>query len=486
MLKYIFKNAVFLLFGRVVFKGFIAVLTIILARFLGVERFGMYSTAIAFAGIFMIVNDLGMNAYMVREGSRDKSKVPVLFGNALVIEIVMSAILYVAIIIASHVLKYPPELVCLISLMGIATLIYEARKIFQGALETQLKFKIIGWQQIIYSALLFGLTAIILFVKPTLNNIAYVQIFVSIIVLIIIAITLSRSIKPKFNIKLFWPMISGAFAFCLSQLFFVIYFQTDTVILSIFRSQHEVGLYSSVYKLVVALFIFVQIIIRTCTPVIYKIGLNEREKLKRIYRTMLKYVSAFGLACSIGLWFLAKPVILLAYGKKYEAATIILQILAWFIFARFLNSTLSTYLLSTAKQNRRAALQGVAAFLNLGLNLLLIPRWGFIAAAGTTLLSEIFLLIAYYIIMTRDFKERVVFFLKPIFVSIIPALLMAVVLMFTRDKFHVIINCGLGALTFVVSLFVFRFFGEYDKKLIKEIVSRKADDNPNSSETNSN
>jgi O-antigen/teichoic acid export membrane protein len=474
MFKYIFKNTVFLIIARLIFKAFLAALTILLARFLGVEKFGIYSTAIAFAGVFLVFNDLGMNTYMIREGSRDRSKLPLLFGNALVIEVVMSLILYILIMIAAVLLKYPAQVISLISLMAIATLIYEGRKIFEGAFRVNLKFKIIGYQQIIYSSLLFILTLLVVLKVPDLTNIAYVQIFVSAVVLIFLAIPLFKFLRPRIDVRQIYPMLSGAFAFCLSQFFFIIYFQTDTVILSIFRGSHDVGLYSAVYKLVVAIFFFSQIVLRTCMPVIYKISLKDREKLKRIYKTLLKYLSALGIAFSVGLFFLAKPIILLAYGKKYEAAAVILQILAWFVFLKFISATLSTYLLSTDKQNRRAALQGVAAFLNLGLNLIFIPKWGFIAAALTTLLSEFFLVVTYFIITARDFREKFIFFLKPILVSFMPAVILSVFLFFTKDHLNVIVTTILGAIIFALSLLIFKFFGEYDKKLVREIIGKKA------------
>ncbi|MEW6407228.1 MAG: flippase [Patescibacteria group bacterium] len=472
LFKYIFKNTVFLLIARSVFKAFMAAMTIVLARFLGVENFGIYSTAVAFAAIFLVFNDLGMNTYLIREGSRDKTKLPVLFGNGLVIELIMSLILYFAIVVAAIILKYPPQVISLISLIAIATLIYEGRKIFEGVFCVNLKFKIIGWQQIFYSVLLFILTLLVVLKNPDLKNIAYVQIFVSVVILLFFIFILLKFLKPKVVLSQIYPMLTGAFAFCLSHFFFIIYFQTDTVILSIFKDSHDVGLYSAVYRLVVAIFIFSQIILQTCMPVIYRIAMSEREKLKRIYRVLVKYLGTFGLAASCGLFFLAKPIVLLAYGKKYEGAIIILQILAWFIFLKFLSSVFSTYLLSTSKQNRRAAIQGVAAFLNLVLNLILIPKFGFIAAAATTLFSEFFLAAVYYIITTRDFKEKMIFLFLPVLKSFLPAAVLALFLYFTKDYFNVIVTAILGAVIFGLSLWVFRFFGEYDKKLIKQIISR--------------
>lgn len=474
LFKHIFKSTVFLLITRVIFKAFLAGLTILLARFLGVEKFGQYSLALAFSGVFLVFNDLGMNAFLVREGSRDKTKLPVLFGNALFIEIAMSLILYGAIIAGANILRYPKEVIGIISLIAIATLIYEGRKIFEGAFRVNLKFNVIGWQQVIYSSLLFIFTLGVVLINPHLKNIAYAQIFVSAIVFVFLAVALFRILKPKIDLNQIYKMLSGAFAFCLSSFFFIIYFQTDTIILSIFRSDYDVGLYSSVYKLVVAIFIFSQIILQTILPVIYRISLEEKEKLKRIYRALTKYLGALGLACSIGLFFLAKPIILLAYGKKYEAAAIILQILAWFVFIKFMSSIFSTYLLSTNKQNRRAALQGVAAFLNLVLNLILIPKFGYIAAAGTTLFSELLLATAYFVITTRDFKEKFTFFLKPIFYSLLPAVILSLFLSFTKDHFNVILIAIFGIVIFGVSLVVFKFFDDYDKKLIRQIISRDA------------
>lgn len=484
LFKYIFKNTVFLSIARIIFKGFLAGLTIILARYLGVEKFGQYATAIAFSGLFLVFNDLGMTAFLIREGSRDKSKLNVLAGNGLLVEAIMSILLFGAMLLVGRILNYSSLILTLIALFGIGTLLYEARKVFQGVFEASLKFKIIAVQQLIYSSLLFFLTLFVLLVKPDFKNVAYVQIFVSTIIIIFLTIAFFRIIKPKIDLRQIYPMLSGAFAFCLSQLFFIIYFQTDAVILSIFKTDKDVGLYSAVYKLVIALFIFPQIIFRTCMPVIYGFGFKNMEKLKRIYKAILKYLSAAGLACSLGMFFLAKPILILAYGKKYEAAVIILQILAWFVFIKFLSMTFGSYLLSTDKQNRRAAFQGVAALLNLGLNLILIPKWGFLAAAGTTLLSDLFLAVVYFLIMTRDFKEKITFLMTPILRSFLAAIILSLFLFFTRDYFHVIVSAILGAFVFGISLWIFRFFDEYDRKLIRQIIKRDTNIRMSTNDTN--
>ena len=67
------KNSLVLLASNIISKilGFFYVMYIV--RYLGAEGFGILSFTLAFAGIFGVFNDLGLNLLTVREVTRDKS-----------------------------------------------------------------------------------------------------------------------------------------------------------------------------------------------------------------------------------------------------------------------------------------------------------------------------------------------------------------------------------------------------------------------------
>src|SRR5207249_3141464 len=63
---------------------------IAIARHLGVERFGQYSTALAFSTVFIALSDFGMTFNLVRVGARDPAALGVTLGNTLAAKTVLA------------------------------------------------------------------------------------------------------------------------------------------------------------------------------------------------------------------------------------------------------------------------------------------------------------------------------------------------------------------------------------------------------------
>ena len=72
-IRRVIKNAGVLLFGRLSTYVLYFLFTILAARHLGPEDFGVLSLAIAFTGIFGVFMDIGLNLLIVREIARNKT-----------------------------------------------------------------------------------------------------------------------------------------------------------------------------------------------------------------------------------------------------------------------------------------------------------------------------------------------------------------------------------------------------------------------------
>ena len=71
---------------------FLFVLFIFAARQLGDEQFGVFMFAMAFVGLFEIINDLGLKNLLVREVARNKQNAKEFIGNAVTVSVFLSGI----------------------------------------------------------------------------------------------------------------------------------------------------------------------------------------------------------------------------------------------------------------------------------------------------------------------------------------------------------------------------------------------------------
>ena len=81
LIKTVFRNTLALSIANVSSKAITASVGILLARYLGAERFGEYSVAIAFATVFVALTDLGFGQIIVREGSRNPESISIHVSN---------------------------------------------------------------------------------------------------------------------------------------------------------------------------------------------------------------------------------------------------------------------------------------------------------------------------------------------------------------------------------------------------------------------
>lgn len=468
-IKKAFSSTVFLMFSRVFFRVMSALIGILLARYLGVEQFGQYATVIAFVNLFMVFNDLGVSRFSLIEGSRDKEKLGYLLGNGLVVEFILSLVLYGLMAVIINLIGYSAIIVELFIILAVAELLFESRKIYQSTLQSLTKFYLISWQQIIYSLLFFLLVLAAVFYKPEVKVVAYIQLSVSALMFLLYLIFVFKYIRPVIKLSKIPSILKKSWIFCISSVFFIIYFQIDIVMLSIMKSEVEVGLYSAAYRLVVAFYMIPQIVFQVALPYIYKFSLTNKEKFSRITHTIQKYLLAIAVPITVLFWLGADQIINLVYGKAYISAVIVMQIMSFIIIIRFFTYSSAESITAINKQKIRATIEGITAGLNVVLNLILIPLYSYTGSAIATLISELALGVLFYIYIENYFKQGALRSLKHFLPTLASGVLMAFIFIGLSDKINIILSALLSSLAYLVALYLLRFLASYDVKLIKEI-----------------
>ncbi|MDO5157124.1 MAG: oligosaccharide flippase family protein [Eubacteriales bacterium] len=239
--------------------------------------------------------------------------------------------------------------------------------------------------------------------------------------------------------------------------------QSDRIFISKMCGTEDTALYSLVYNYSLFLSIVMNSIADGWLPWFHDNYFSGNKEL--IHKNSKKLVV---LGCYIGLGCIAiaPEAILLLGGKDYLLGLpcvlpVVLGVTCQYIYTHYVNIELH---LKKTKYVSGGTI--FATVLNLVLNLILIPRYGFVAAAYTTLASYIALLIIHFGI-TR-IKLRIRLYDDPfMFGAMIVTSLVAVVVTMTYD--NIVARYGLlvvGFLTFLL------YFKEYIGSFLKKSVSR--------------
>jgi O-antigen/teichoic acid export membrane protein len=170
---------------------------------------------------------------------------------------------------------------------------------------------------------------------------------------------------------------------------------SDLFIISYFRPEREVGLYSVSYnisaksiELLVALFLL------SVSPLVYSIWEGEgRESTEKILTVVTRVYLILCLPAAVGLSVLSFPFVALLTSPDYYEGSNIVGFVVFSSFAWGL-SNIAMMGLAIKKQARRLAANQIAAVaVHIGLQLLLVPRFGYVAAAVSTLVGYSILLV---------------------------------------------------------------------------------------------
>lgn len=180
--------------------------------------------------------------------------------------------------------------------------------------------------------------------------------------------------------------------------------QFDRIVIDRYVGSVETGIYSFSYDLSMIISVLILAANRAWMPWLFeKMEKSDYFSIKnkgKIFRDFFSLV--YGL-----LLLLSPEIIKIMADESYWEGLVILPILFLAIYFQFLYSFEVNIELFLKKTSLISIGTFFAAGINVGLNFWLVPKFGYIAAAYTTLISYIFLFIFHYIFTAKVIKTKI-------------------------------------------------------------------------------
>ena len=361
------------------------------ARYLGAEGFGILSFALAFTGIFGVFSDLGLSTLTVREVARDKALASKYLGNIVVMKMILVIITFGLIALTINLLGYPEQTIKVVYLVALSIIFGAFSGMFYSIFQAYEKMEYQSVGHILSSVLMLSGALFAISQGFSVVGFASIYFLVSAVVLgYSFFVCVWKFVLPRMEVDLgFWkPTIKEALPFGLSGIFITIYYWIDSVMLSLMKGNEVVGWYNAAYRLIVVL-LFIPIIINTVVfPTMSRFHISSQNSLNLMSRKYFKFMLAIGIPMGVGTTLLADKGILLIFGAGYIQSIIALQILIWAMVFIFANAAFVRLFESINKQILVTKITGICMIENIVLNLLIIPRFSYIGASITTVITE--------------------------------------------------------------------------------------------------
>jgi O-antigen/teichoic acid export membrane protein len=168
----------------------------------------------------------------------------------------------------------------------------------------------------------------------------------------------------------------------------------DVLMLGLMSNAEQVGLYGAAYRVLNQVLASYYLLTQVLYPQLARRELDQRRQMLRA--RILLPLAGCGVFIAAMISLGRGSILMVVFGHQFLAAAPLLLLLAWSIPLDFMTSYLSNAFLAWEMERKVLACTGVAAIINIGLNLALIPKLGAWGAAINTLVSYVVLLAALY------------------------------------------------------------------------------------------
>jgi len=374
-------------------RGLATLFVLFLARRVGAERFGEYSTALAYAALCIVFVDLGTNSILTREiarhpekrGSMAKSSHFLKLGAAIGSWFILWAVTYA--------LKFDPEQRYLTLCLGIVVIGQTLTEYFSALLSG---IEEMGWEAILkilnrLLAISLGFWALVR--HQSLHDIV-TQMAIGSLIGYAASICILKYRFTTFGIGADKSFLKSLLWSCLplfgSVVFWILYDSQDILLLNYFHfAQRDIGLFSAAMKVIDVTRVYPVLMMGVFFPTLSKLHLSDPPGFQRKRRRVLLFMLGSLAVVSSIVYATAPWIIRLLYRTDYSDAASILRLLAPALVFMGLNHAQMQLLIAVNRERTLFLGAFTVCLINLGMAFVLVPRYGMPGTCYALIASEI-------------------------------------------------------------------------------------------------
>ncbi len=468
--KTIINNSGFVFLGNITARAFSFIISLFIARYLGTYGFGNYSFLLAFIYFIKMIDDIWLKQIIIRELTLcNQDKRSVIIGNVIIMKLALSLLILIIIFPIKFALTSSTSnlFYLVLTIIPLICIISSYETIFH----VYLKMKYVFLSEFIGNCLLITLTVGIITTRGDISHFLISIICTNILILLLLIKSSKRFVVPQFKIQfnLWVTILKNSLPLFFTAFFIAIYNRIDHFMIYKMLGPSSVGSYSAAVKIIEPLALIPISLSISIFPLMTNFFSTSRENFEKIYQSSFRYLALFIMPVSMILTLFSREIIIIVYGADFSSSSLILSILIWsqiFIFFGTINKQI---LIATKNQKLDPFFTGPSAFINIILNLVLIPRIGVYGAAIATVISSALgPVMGYFIHTTKNYS---LYMLKCSFKPFISSLIMAMLIYIIHLPF--IILFILSPVIYISVLFLIKGINNSDFKIIKSIILKR-------------
>ncbi len=440
------RNISFLFAYQVASRALGLVLNLVLARRLEDTGYGRYSLILVIIMLVGMAADFGTANILIRDISRQRDRANSFLVAALLLKLITTLMVAgsVAVIILTAAFSRDfavPLMIATLSIIptSMSTAIESTFQAFE-------RMDLSALADVVFSLALTAAGVAVVYRGGGVTQMAGVYLAASFVRLGYSGLVyrhLPRVPSPwKLDGVIFRHLVKESFPVLYWQLISLAYYKVDVVLLGAMRPEAEVGWYAAAYKLFEVITMFGWLAVQALLPLMSTIYQKSKDNLYVLFEKTMKYVWIAGLGVAILLMALSGPAVSLMLTPDYLPAVNMLRVLGFAVPLMVGCTLFGNLFVAMNLQGRIAKWSLLSLAVNVGLNLVLIPRFGAMGAAVTTLLSEVFSFVFFYS-FTAYYLRHVRLLEVFVFPALVAGGLLAVLLLMRNMPVYVVGAVGI-------------------------------------------
>jgi glycosyltransferase involved in cell wall biosynthesis/O-antigen/teichoic acid export membrane protein/O-antigen ligase len=387
-----------------------ALWTVLAARSLLPAQYGNLMLAAGLVDLGAVITDVGLTSVATRDlASATPRSSRATIGALIYLKIALGALAAVAILGVTLLVPFEADARKVMLVLGPSLVLVSLQSltlVFQARLAT-------GY--VLVAAFLGALVSVwgatlVYWTGPTPLRFAAVRLaMVGVAGLMTLLLTVFKyrpTLRPDWNAM--GRMLSASLLLGLALVLNVLYYRIDVPLLALLTDSTQVAIYASAYRILDVVTLLPVAAAGVALPLMAAARKANVRHLAEFTRQYLELALAAGLLIAVALTIFRQPLLTFLYGGYYDASAPTLLVLAWVAAATLVTNVFTPLAVALNRQRTLLAVTALGLAVNLAANVALIPRYGAVAAAYATLVTEVAVTVPLIVVAVRSVRLRLI------------------------------------------------------------------------------
>jgi O-antigen/teichoic acid export membrane protein len=394
-----------------------SVVYIVLARVMSLEDFGLLSFGATLAGLITVMAEFGFSLMAQRDIPQNRFNFAPYVFNTFIQKIGFSLLAFVGGLVYLYFF-YSGLNVTIGVIFVVNAIITSGNMYFFAVFRAKNMFKIESWLALFYSVVLLVIIALYFVLDLDLLFIVYGLLLARVFQLLILTVVFITKFKLSFVIDktIQKYLFKNSFSFGSHYIIGIFYFSVDNQMIAYYSGNEQLAIYQAFFKIVLILLMVNSLLEGVFLPYLSSMYKNGVEEFNKIAKIINKVIISLGLTMFVFFVLFASDIIKILYTDKYLPALVITIPLALVLLMRIMSTVYSVVLTISDNQNLRVITVFLSLVVNVILNFIFIPTFGFIGAAYVSMVTHIvlvglYIFFGYRQLLSLLIEKKVLYFI---------------------------------------------------------------------------